>query len=264
MTVTSLVDNNTNRDEFKTEHGLSLYIETKNHKILFDTGQSDLFQYNAEATGSDLENVDIAILSHGHYDHGGGLKKFLEINSKATVYIHEKAFGMYYSGKDKYIGLDQELRSSDRIIFTNKNLKLDDGIELVNFNEFTPKNPLSNENMNVLTENGMIPDIFEHEQYLVIKENKKKVVFSGCSHKGILNISEWLDADCIFGGFHLKNTELNDEGKAKLTEIAKILKKNNTQYYTCHCTGIEQYKFMKELMSDNLFYMYCGSTLYIS
>ena len=74
MKITALLENKTNREDMLTEHGLSLYIETEKHKILFDMGQSDLFAKNAAALGIDLSSVDIAVLSHGHYDHGGGVK----------------------------------------------------------------------------------------------------------------------------------------------------------------------------------------------
>lgn len=263
MKITALIENTSNKNDITTEHGLSLYIQTQKHKILFDMGQSNIFCDNAEKLNIKLEDIDIAILSHGHYDHGGGLKKFLEINTTAPVYIHEKSFNKHYSGKDKYIGLDMSIKNSDRIIFTNKNIKIDDELEILNCNNSIAKYPLSNENMNLLTENGMITDSFEHEQYLIITENCKKTVISGCSHKGIQNISDWLKPDCIVGGFHLKNTEMNSEGKEKLSEIAHNLFEKNITYYTCHCTGIEQYDFMKTIMKDKLFYLHCGDTFKI-
>ena len=72
MIITSLLENTTSRSGIAAEHGLSLYIETATHRILFDMGQTDLFARNAEALGVDLTHVDLAVLSHGHYDHGGG------------------------------------------------------------------------------------------------------------------------------------------------------------------------------------------------
>ena len=86
MKITALLENTASDCCMMTEHGLSLYIEAQGKKILFDMGQTDLFYKNALTLGIDLAEVDIAILSHGHYDHGGGLEKFLEINKKAPVY----------------------------------------------------------------------------------------------------------------------------------------------------------------------------------
>ena len=82
MKLWTLVENTSCNENLKNEHGLSFYIETQNHKILFDFGQSDIFLENANKMGIDLSKVDIAILSHGHYDHGGGLKTFMKINEK--------------------------------------------------------------------------------------------------------------------------------------------------------------------------------------
>ena len=98
MKIISLVENTSVNEEIKAEHGLSLYIEAKKHKILFDMGQTTLFLENAGKLGIDLSQVDVAILSHGHYDHGGGLEKFLEINKKAYVYVNQYAFDAYYNG----------------------------------------------------------------------------------------------------------------------------------------------------------------------
>ena len=119
MRITALAENTSVSDNFGAEHGLSLYIETDKHNILFDMGQTALFSENAEKLGIDLSMVDIAVLSHGHYDHGGGLKKFLSINDKAPVYINRYAFEPHYNGKEKYIGLDISLQDNERIIFTD-------------------------------------------------------------------------------------------------------------------------------------------------
>ena len=118
MKITVLLENTTARADMKTEHGLSLYIETEKHKILFDMGQTEIFAENAKKLGIDLSQVDVAVLSHGHYDHGGGLAKFLDINNRATVYIHTEAFLPHYNGKHRYIGLETSLSAHPRIIFT--------------------------------------------------------------------------------------------------------------------------------------------------
>ena len=101
MKITALVENTTKTEGFEAEHGLSLYIETNKHNIIFDMGQSDLFLKNAGKLGINLENVDIAILSHGHYDHSGGLGAFLELNKIAPVYLSEFAFEHHFNGSEK-------------------------------------------------------------------------------------------------------------------------------------------------------------------
>ena len=263
MKITCLLENTTTKNDILTEHGLSLYIETEKHNILFDMGQSDLFAKNAETLGIDLSKVDIAIISHGHYDHGGGLETFLRINNHAPIYINKNAFGSHYSGTEKYIGLDIRLKDNSRIRFTEDETVIDDNINLLTCNNYTSNNPLSNEKMNIKTENGFVSDKFKHEQYLVITENGTKTVISGCSHKGILNITEWFDPDILVGGFHFKNTEMSSDGINKLKNVAQDLLKTNSVFYTCHCTGIEQFNCMKEIMQDRLFYLSCGNNLNI-
>ena len=101
-----------------------------------------------------------------------------------------------------------------------------------------------------------IPDKFSHEQYLLIEEDDKKVLISGCSHKGILDIVSWFKTDVLIGGFHYSKIE--DE--AELKQAAEILNSYNTIYYTCHCTGIKQYEIMKKFM-PKLNYISCGDKI---
>ena len=118
--ITVLVED-TKNENLPSAHGLSLYIETPENKILFDMGPNELFWENAEFLGIDLNTVDTAVISHGHYDHGGGLSTFLDKNKNGKIYIRENAFGDYYStsqGKARYIGLDKKLKTNDRLILT--------------------------------------------------------------------------------------------------------------------------------------------------
>ena len=85
MKLYTLMENTTCRDDLACEHGLSLYMETGTHKILFDTGKTGAFADNAKKMGVDLCQVDLCVLSHGHFDHGGGIARFLEENTKAPV-----------------------------------------------------------------------------------------------------------------------------------------------------------------------------------
>ena len=92
MIIKTLVENTALSKNFGSEHGLSLYIEANSHKILFDVGASELFLENAKKLNVDISEVDYLIISHGHYDHGGGLRAFLRENTKAEVFLHRLAF----------------------------------------------------------------------------------------------------------------------------------------------------------------------------
>lgn len=119
MKVTSLVED-TSRRGLPVEHGLSLHIQLDDgRQVLFDMGQRRLFADNAERLGIRLADVDVAIVSHGHYDHGGGLRAFLELNDKAKVYVHRHAFEPHYSLREsglRYIGIDHDLATHERVV----------------------------------------------------------------------------------------------------------------------------------------------------
>ena len=188
MIITALMENTAIEDGFLFEHGLSLHIQTREHRVLFDTGQSNGFIANAGRLGIDLAAVDMAVLSHGHYDHGGGLMGFLALNSKAPVYVSRYAFDSFYAGEERYIGLDPALTGNPRLVPVGDSLEIGDELTLLSCNERTRPYVMDSYGLNVLRGDALIPDDFRHEQYLLIQEEGKRVLISGCSHKGILNI----------------------------------------------------------------------------
>ena len=99
MKWTVISDNRTCNDLLQTEHGLSILLETEHHRILLDTGASDVFIRNAEKMGIDLSTVDYVFISHGHSDHAGGLKHFMEINDKAKVIVSPDALKEKLNGR---------------------------------------------------------------------------------------------------------------------------------------------------------------------
>ena len=252
MKVVTLMENTACREDMCFEHGLSLYIETKTHKILFDAGQTGAFAENAQKLGVDLREVDFAVLSHGHYDHGGGLKAFLKCNETAPVYVSQYAFEPHY-GANGYIGLDLGLQNSDRIRYVAEDIPLDMGMALCRIDVA----PMDTAGLTLEEKGERKPDDFRHEQYLLIEEKGKRILISGCSHKGILNIVEAFQPDVLIGGFHfMKITE-----EEKLKTAAEKLLTYNTVYYTGHCTGQKQYDFLKNIMGDKLYYISAGTVL---
>ena len=242
MKITALTEN-TAACGLPVEHGLSLFIEQDGRALLFDMGQTDLFAQNAARLGVDLAAVDIAVLSHGHYDHGGGLRRFLELNQKAPVYISRHAFEPHFNG-ERYIGLDVSLRDSDRLIFTDGVTKIADGITLYSCSDREKVLDLGSFGLNMEQDGALVPDDFRHEHYLLLEENGKRVLISGCSHRGIINIMEWFKPDVLIGGFHFNKLPLD----GALRSYAETLASYDTDYYTCHCTGVEQFEYMKRFM----------------
>lgn len=253
MKIVTLMENTSCREDLCCEHGLSLYLETENRKILFDAGQSAAFADNAEKLGVDLKNVAFAVLSHGHYDHSGGLGKFLEVNETAPVYVSRWAFEPHWESDGRYVGVDLSLQANDRIRYVAEETLLAEGITLYRMETA----PMDTAGL-LVEENGVrIPDDFRHEQYLLVEEAGKRILISGCSHKGILNIMDAFHPDILIGGFHfMKVTE-----EAKLAEAAKKLLEYDTVYYTGHCTGQKQYDYLKTVMGEKLHYISTGTVL---
>lgn len=250
MKITVLVDNVSN-DGFLFEHGLSLYIEHNDKKILFDTGQTDIFIKNAKLLNIDLSIVDYLIISHGHYDHGGGISNFLKINDKALIYINENAFNKYYNALDKYIGLDINL--NNRFVLTKDYHEIGD-LRLFTLNDVINEAMINHYGLKKLLNNKLVFDDFRHEQFLLINDT----LISGCSHKGIINILNSINIKSIIGGFHL-----NKENDLNLNLIANKMATYNINYYTCHCTGIDAYNKLKETLKEKISYIKAGDTIKI-
>ena len=120
--------------------------------------------------------------------------------------------------------------------------------------------PIDSAGLKVKTENGFEDDKFFHEQYLTINDGDRKIVISGCSHKGILNIISWLKPTVFIGGFHFMKQDISSKNEI-LDNAAKALLVHEADYYTCHCTGLEQYMYMKEKMGMRLHYISTGKVI---
>ena len=260
MKITTLIENTSISSDLTAEHGLSLFVETDQYTFLFDAGQTDAFADNARKLGVDLKTAQFAVLSHGHYDHGGGMLRFLEGNRKAKIYVNENAFGIHCNGTQRYIGLDDRLRDTDRLILTGDEHTIAPGLTLSTCNtlpKLVPTDPFG------LTEQVgafFLPDDFRHEQYLLIEENGKRVLLSGCSHKGILNILEWFKPDVLVGGFHFKQLPPDSD---RLRTYGEALAKYDTVFYTGHCTGQAQYDVLKGILGDKLHALSTGAVFQI-
>lgn len=272
MRITVLVENTSVSEVYGHKHGLSLYIEAASHKILFDLGSDDLFAVNAEKMGIDLGEVDTVVISHGHDDHGGALERFFELNHTAKVYIQENAFGAYYQATfeklKKYIGLNQELKDSDRIVLLNGECRIDEHISLFSKVPLRYPVPRTNSSLYVKKREGYLHDDFSHEQNMLVKEEGRVYLFAGCAHNGIMNILECAEqvggksVDAVFGGFHLYNQETQEyESESFIALISQLLRKKTTIFYTCHCTGEKAYGQLKEILHDQMHYIRAGEVI---
>lgn len=271
MKIINLIENTPGIPNCGYEHGLSFYIETKNHKLLLDSGATDLFLHNAKILDIDLTKVDTMILSHGHYDHGGGIPAFLRINPDAHIYMKDSCREDYYHLKSdgvKYIGIDKSILEQKQCIQVHGDLEIDD--ELFLFTDITPRRYPAKGNL-VLKKRvsgEYIQDTFCHEQSLVITQEGQRILLSGCAHSGILNILDRYieifhsEPDMVISGFHMMQEEpYSKEEVENIRQIACYLAKMNTIFYTGHCTGMAAFDIMKEIMGDKLRLIHSGETI---
>lgn len=249
MKITTLIENTTISPDLTAEHGLSLFVEAAGHRFLFDAGQTDAFAKNAAKLGVDLRSAEFAVLSHGHYDHGGGMLRFLELNRKAKLYVNPNAFATLHNAKQRYIGLDPALLESGRLIQTGDEEEIAPGLTLYSCNDRVHSVPTDPYGLCERVGNFFLPDDFLHEHYLLIEENGRRVLLSGCSHKGILNILDWFRPDVLVGGFHFKAL---DPGSGQLRRYGEEMAKYDTVFYTGHCTGEAQFAVLKEYLGERL------------
>lgn len=262
MKWTVLSDNRCNNCTLFTEHGLSIILQTEKHKILLDTGASDVFIRNAEQLGIDLSDVDYVFISHGHSDHAGGLRYFMEHNRQAQVIVSPDAMsGKFFSKRGNLHSITTEWPEidDDRLISIDQTCEIAECLHAI---AHIPQNhpmPKGNQNLYVQNANGdYIHDDFRHELALYIDG----FLFTGCAHSGLENIL----AACpypikfVVGGFHLLD---GLESEEELQELAERLKEQypTTRFYTSHCTGDNVFEVMEGVMGEQLQSFRCGTII---
>lgn len=266
--IVALTENTTCSKEYEKRHGLCLYVKTQKHRILFDVGPDGAFVGNAEKLGIDLKEVDTLVISHGHKDHAGGLKAFLDVNENAKIYLRKSATTPHYIkvlGIPFSVGMDKDLVCGERFVFTDKVTVIDD--ELTVFSKVSANSALPKSDAKLFAGIGgkLEPDDFSHEQNLLITSCGKTVLLSGCSHAGIVNIvsraKETIGKypDVAIGGFHLYNPPTKKyESDEYIKSVANALGNVGTKFYTCHCTGEKAYEKMKSVLGEKLSYLRTG------
>jgi 7,8-dihydropterin-6-yl-methyl-4-(beta-D-ribofuranosyl)aminobenzene 5'-phosphate synthase len=278
--ITTLVENDVldGHEGLIPEFGLSLHVEFGGTRIVFDTGASDTFSSNAATLGIDISDVDAAVLSHHHFDHGGGLARFLELNQRAEIFLRggeiaDRFFKALVVLK-RPIGIDLELleRSSDRFTFVSGPTEIAPGVFLLTDIGSAHARPAGNSKLFVNRDGRLVPDPFDHELLMVIRDDDGLVVFSGCSHHGILNM---IDAavdqfpgepvKAVLGGFHLIGLPIFNSMAAPKDEVEeigrKILARSPGKVYTGHCTGEKAFRVLAGVMGDTLEPFHTGSVI---
>lgn len=260
---TFLSENKTEHPACNAEHGLSIYIETEEKKILFDTGASNLFYTNARHCNVDLTKVETAVISHGHYDHTEGVPKFCQINQSAPVYIHQDAFAPFYGMENGEMDQDpcgllwsEEQRNAiaDRLKLTDGPLWLTENIVISGTIPDVPGNVPTEQFYQKHEDGSFSIDSMSHEQFLAIRNGEKGiVVFSGCSHKGVIPVLAYTKKlfpgeriAMLVAGMHLYGSS----NQVRQQVVENIMAEKPDVVMPVHCTGIDAICMLKAALGD--------------
>lgn len=249
LKITALTDNYVAGPNLLAEHGLSMLIEADGRRILFDAGQSRVALHNAETLGVSLTRLDAVVLSHGHYDHTGGLADLLPERSPAALYLHPAALEPKYARSERPphrpIGVPKSSRQAieamgARVVWTDSAAEVAPGVWCTGA---IPRAPGNGQAVADFFRDAecRAPDPLEDDQALFVETSEGLAVVAGCAHSGVVNT---LDRVCalrgrsevfaLIGGFHLGSAS-RDEMEAAVQAIER---RRCRVLAPCHCTGL--------------------------
>jgi 7,8-dihydropterin-6-yl-methyl-4-(beta-D-ribofuranosyl)aminobenzene 5'-phosphate synthase len=269
--ITALIDNNA-EEGLASEHGLSFWIETPEIRILFDTGQSRGFIDNAEKLRIPLDKTDFIVLSHGHYDHTGGLAHILNLAPKARLILHPNAvsprYSVYHGKTARPIGMPSSALAAidsiriERITWAMEPVKITSDIGVTGaIPRETPFEDVGGPFF--LDPEGKKKDEMEDDQALWISTDKGVVICAGCCHAGLINTINYIRRlngnsfiRLVIGGFHLVNAS-----EERMERTLDALRKTPLgKLAPCHCTGERAIQTLKENMPDLIILCRAGTT----
>ena len=280
MRITALVDNERlrGRPDLAKEWGVSLHVLHAGGSLLFDTGTSGRFADNAAKLGVDVAAVDTAVLSHAHSDHGGGLLRFFAVNTRAPVFarsdVRDAALFAKILGLPRSIGLDPRvfLDHGLRMQLIAANTQVRARVHLITEIGREHPKPRFNRILYRREHGKLVPDDFRHELVMALEEDDGLVIFTGCSHLGVLDMLEAVRAALpdrrikgLVGGFHLAGLppfDLSGEKRADIERLARALQALGLpRIVTGHCTGLRPFRALQAVLGERVEYLATGASV---
>ena len=274
LRITVLVENTVRAANLLGEHGLAFWIEADGHQILFDTGQGKVLQHNAKCLEIPLDATEMVLISHGHYDHTGGLKDLLDKVDQIDCYLHPAALEQKYHREKKspnrsigILDVDEHLlrKRTQKIIWTRLQTSLLDGIHLTG--EIPRRNNFEDTGGPFyLDKYCIVPDPMLDDQALYIETAAGLVVLLGCAHAGVVNTLDYIAeltgrarVYAVLGGMHLAHAT-----PTRLEATIATLKRYGVQKVgTAHCTGIRATSYLWSKLPGKCFECSAGSVFAI-
>ena len=264
--LTVLAENTVFIRALKAHHGLSFLIETDAGSIVFDAGANNNIISNAETLGKDLSLASAVVLSHGHYDHSGGLEYLLSVNKTATVRLKPEAFCRKTNTSGQEIGIPRGSVKAleNRVIQLSETEEILPGLFAVPEIEITDSRDTHFSGLFKDKNGKTVLDSFEEEVFLVIKDYDGISIITGCSHRGITNIIKTakkefnLPVKSVLGGFHLSK---EPAGRARQIAEDLLAIPEKPQIGVCHCTGLDAYYVFRSVLAERAFYLSTGTSI---
>ena len=255
--ITIVVENNVHKKGLLAEHGLAFWVDYKDKSYLFDTGQGDILAHNLNNLELKISNLSGVLLSHGHYDHAGGLETILKKRPEISVYGHPDIFTPKYSKKTSgnvFRGFSLTKDRIDNFIPVTDLTELAPGLFLTGEIPSQNKQEKLNDHYQVKEGKSYKTDPFYDDQSLVLDTEEGLVIVLGCSHAGVINILTYIKSEfdkkihTIIGGMHLVNAS---ESRIEWT-VNRLAEIGFERLIPIHCTGEEAVREMSAAFEDKV------------
>ncbi len=263
MKISALIENTVFSKGFEAEHGLSLLAQFNGQNLLIDCGQSEAFLRNMRRMKTGLAEISAAVITHGHYDHTGGLFALSELAPDMPIYLSQQATDPKFRDGIA-VGMPNKIAAGKYISINEPTVQLSEEVFIIsNIKRYFPID-IATAGFNTEHNGAVQQDEFDDELAIAIKYPGGLAVISGCSHNGATNIIETVQerlgqpVTAFIGGLHLQDKTSGD----KFDHLVEYINRSSLRHIiTCHCTGIHAFAELRARCNIRVDYLSTGKTI---